>query len=109
MDILKSLLQGNGGGMLGALLPLLLGKGGSGDISSILSMLGKSAPQGEAKGQDFPPLFAESKPTESALGSIMPLLQSMMGQHGSAEKPAAASTEIGQTYPYELQYNHPES
>ena len=114
MDILNDLLRGKGdnSAMLGALIPLLLGnKKGNMDLSSLLSLVGgkNSDSQGTAKGQDFPPLFAENASADSSIGSVLPLLQNVMGRGAPARSaPVGSSEDSVGSYPYELQYNRPE-
>ena len=114
MDLLNGLLSGKGGenGMLGTLLPLLLGnKKGNLDLSSLLSAFGRkdSVAQGTAKGQEFPPLFDAEEPARSSFGDIMPLIQTVMEQ-GKTQPLSSQTTDRGTSdgYPYELQYNHPD-
>ena len=115
MDLLKSLLQGNGSNpLIGTLLPLLLGgkKGGT-DVSTLLSLLGNGGLgghiQGTDKGEAYPPLFGdESRPSGSGF-DLLPLLQTLSGTKREATPSSSASNvRSEENYPYELQYNRPE-
>ena len=105
--------------MLTALLPMLFGgkrQGGDlSDMSSLLSALmgGKFPPlQGTPKGEErasFPPLFGGKEEDGNAPGDVLPILRSLLDP--SSRVPATSFEKTpaqAGTYPYELQYNHPD-
>ena len=105
-----------GNNALLTLLPMLLGgKGGSGDLSKILSLLTSSGDNplaalggmksGSTEG-DFPPLFGANGGNKPDLSMLAPLLGGL-GKGGVPPVSTSSETPQKEAYPYELQYNRP--